>query len=86
MAVEDLLAHLSSDPRVCLRNQRAIPELPPVDRRASTACVLYWMQRAQRATDNPALDVAVAAANALQVPLHVLFRVVDDFPGANLRS
>ena len=27
--------------------------------------VVYWMQRAQRAVDNPALDYAIHAANAL---------------------
>ena len=29
-------------------------------------CVVYWMQRAQRALDNPALDLAVEAANLLR--------------------
>jgi hypothetical protein len=28
-------------------------------------CVVYWMQRAQRALDNPALEIAVKAANLL---------------------
>jgi hypothetical protein len=30
--------------------------------------VVYWMQRAQRAADNPALDLAIQAANALDKP------------------
>ena len=47
--------------------------------------VVYWMQRAQRAADNPALDVAIHAANALGKPLVVLLTLVPFYPGANLR-
>jgi deoxyribodipyrimidine photo-lyase len=43
------------------------------------------MQRAQRESDNPALDVAIAAANLLRVPVVVLFVLVADYPSANLR-
>ena len=43
------------------------PGLPNADGR----CVVYWMQRAQRGTDNPALDVAIHAANALLLPVVV---------------
>src|SRR3974390_2420124 len=43
------------------------------------------MQRAQRALDNPALDVAVEAANALQQPVVVFFAPVPFYPHANLR-
>jgi deoxyribodipyrimidine photo-lyase len=48
-------------------------------------CVVYWMQRAQRALDNPALDVAVEAANALKLPVVVFFAPVPFYPSANLR-
>ncbi len=48
---------LSADPRVTVRRQGA----PDPDGR----CVVYWMQRAQRALDNPALDLAVEVANLL---------------------
>src|ERR1700753_1075547 len=48
-------------------------------------CVVYWMQRAQRALDNPALDVAVAAANALRQPVVIFFSPVPFYPHANLR-
>ena len=48
-------------------------------------CVVYWMQRAQRAVDNPALDVAVEAANALGKPVAVFFAPVPFYPHANLR-
>ena len=48
-------------------------------------CVVYWMQRAQRAIDNPALEVAVQAANALGKPCVVFFAPVPFYPHANLR-
>ncbi len=73
----DLLAQLAAGPRVTVR--RAGP--PDPDGR----CVVYWMQRAQRALDNPALDVAVAAANALGKPVLVFFAPVPFYPHANLR-
>jgi deoxyribodipyrimidine photo-lyase len=47
--------------------------------------VVYWMQRAQRALDNPALDVAIAVANELKKPVIVFFAPVPFYPGANLR-
>jgi deoxyribodipyrimidine photo-lyase len=43
--------------------------------------VLVWMQKAQRAWDNPALDLGFHLANALGLPLLVLF-VLTDYPGA----
>ena len=48
-------------------------------------CVVYWMQRAQRGLDNPALDVAVSAANDLGKPVVVFFAPVPFYPNANLR-
>ncbi|MES2391947.1 MAG: deoxyribodipyrimidine photo-lyase [Acidobacteriota bacterium] len=48
-------------------------------------CVVYWMQRAQRARENHALDKAVAAANVLGLPCVVYFAAVSNFPHANLR-
>jgi deoxyribodipyrimidine photo-lyase len=65
------------DPRVSVRR----PGPPDPDGKA----VVYWMQRAQRADDNPALDAAIAAANELRIPVVVLFVVDPHFPGANLR-
>jgi len=49
------------------------------------SCVVYWMQRSQRGLDNPALDVAVEAANALEKPCVVFFAPVPFYPHANLR-
>ncbi|MBS0578175.1 MAG: deoxyribodipyrimidine photo-lyase [Proteobacteria bacterium] len=47
--------------------------------------VLYWMQQSQREAFNPALEVGVAAANRLGLPLLVGFGLMDDFPEANAR-
>ena len=67
---------LSVDPRLTIRRSGS-PN-------SQGACVVYWMQRAQRALDNPALDVAVEAANGLGKPL-VVFFAPRPFPPANLR-
>lgn len=48
-------------------------------------CVVYWMQRAQRGVDNPALDVAIAAANELRCPAVVFFGLHPKYPNANQR-
>jgi deoxyribodipyrimidine photo-lyase len=48
-------------------------------------CVVYWMQRAQRGSDNHALDKAIAAGNALGLPVVVYFAAISNFPHANLR-
>lgn len=47
--------------------------------------VLYWMQQSQRASANPALELAIAAANRLELPVLVAFGLTDDFPEANAR-
>jgi deoxyribodipyrimidine photo-lyase len=49
-------------------------------------CVVYWMQRAQRATDNSALNVAIQAANLLHKPVVVFVGLTPFYPHANLRS
>ena len=71
------LAKLTEDPRVTVR--RAGPPDP------DGTCVVYWMQRAQRGFDNPALNVAVGAGNELGKPVVVFFAPVPFFPRANLR-
>jgi deoxyribodipyrimidine photo-lyase len=48
--------------------------------------VLYWMQEAQRARDNHALEYAVQRANELEQPLLVVFGLTADYPEANLRQ
>lgn len=47
--------------------------------------VLYWMQAAQRAGHNPALEHAIARANELGVPVVVGFGLDDAYPEANAR-
>jgi deoxyribodipyrimidine photo-lyase len=48
-------------------------------------CVIYWMQRAQRAFDNPALTAAIDAGNLLGKPVVVFFQVIPHAHHANLR-
>ena len=71
-----LFLQLTRNPRVTVR--RAGPPDP------EGTCVVYWMQRAQRGIDNPALDLAVEAANTLRKPV-VVFFAPRPFPPANLR-
>ena len=71
------LETLASQPRVTVR-RAGLPRSP-------AQCVVYWMQRAQRIDDNPALNVAIAAANLLDLPVVVYFQVIPHYPNANLR-
>ena len=48
-------------------------------------CVVYWMQRAQRGLDNPALNMAIAAANAVDQPVVAIFSLTADYPRAQRR-
>ncbi len=73
----DELRCLSSNARVTVRRAGT----PDPDGK----CVVYWMQRSQRALDNPALEVAVQAANLLRKPCVVFFAPVPFYPHANLR-
>ncbi len=47
--------------------------------------VLYWMQAAQRAHYNPALEFAVEQANEKNLPLLVFFGLTPNFPEGNAR-
>jgi len=47
--------------------------------------VIYWMQSAQRARHNDALEHAIQVANDLDLPLAVVFCVVEDYPAADPR-
>ena len=73
----DSLTDISSDPRVTVRRGGMF--------RSDGTCIVYWMQRAQRGIDNPALDVAIEVANNLGKPVVVFFAPVPFFPHANLR-
>lgn len=72
-----MIEKLTEDPRITERKSG------PPDPEGK--CVVYWMQRAQRAFDNPALDVAVNAGNELAKPVVVFFAPVPFYPRANLR-
>ena len=65
MSLEQQLESLAQQPCVTVR-RAGTPRHP-------AKCVVYWMQRAMRAADNPALDVAVAAANLLGLPVVIYF-------------
>lgn len=73
----DRLHQLASQPRVTVRRGGTLD--------ANGTCVVYWMQRAQRANDNPALELTVETANLLGKPVVVFFALMSFFPGANLR-
>jgi deoxyribodipyrimidine photo-lyase len=73
----DDLKKLTEDLRVTIRRSGSF--------NPGGSCVVYWMQRAQRGIDNPALDVAVEAANALRKPVVVFFAPIPFYPHANLR-
>ena len=48
-------------------------------------CIVYWMQRAQRGIDNPALNLAIAVGNAVAQPVLAVFALTADYPGAQRR-
>lgn len=77
MVALDSLEKISEDPRVTVR-RRGIAD-------SVGNCVVYWMQRSQRALDNPALEIAVKAANELKKPVVVFLGIVPFYPRANLR-
>ena len=68
---------LSQDPRVEVRRTG--------DPDPRGRCVVYWMQRAQRSSDNPALNLAVKLGNELQKPVVIFFAPVPFYPHANAR-
>ena len=75
--IPEELAKLADQPRVLIRRSGAP--------RKDGKCVVYWMQRAMRIVDNPALDIAIEAANLLALPVVVYFQVIPNYPNANLR-
>jgi len=73
----ETLDSLRSDPRIAVRRGGE----PDPDGR----CVVYWMQRAQRGEDNPALDAAINVANLIGRPVAVFFGLHPGYPNANQR-
>jgi deoxyribodipyrimidine photo-lyase len=71
------LAMLAAQARVLVR-RGGVP-------RKGGRCVVYWMQRAVRIVDNPALDAAIEEGNLLALPVVVYFQLIPNYPNANLR-
>ena len=72
-----LIDTIAKNPYVTVRNKESL--------NLDGTCVVYWMQRSQRATDNPALNIAVRAANALTKPVVVFFGLRRNAHHANYR-
>jgi deoxyribodipyrimidine photo-lyase len=73
----DLIEALADDPRIAVRDGA------PIDPQGR--CVIYWMRRAQRAFDNPALETAIALANAIEKPVVVFFTLRTQHRYASVR-
>lgn len=71
------LARLAADPRVLVRGAG--------QPRRDGLCVVYWMQRALRIVENPALDRAIEVGNHLGLPVVIFFSLIPNYPHANLR-
>ena len=76
-ALSEFLAKLGDNPQVTARRGGA-----PLK---EGKCIVYWMQRAQRGIDNPAVDLAIAVGNELNLPVIAYFSAISNFPHANLR-
>ncbi len=80
-----------ADPR---RTFLAMPEVTPAERlhvlrdadSVTAGPVVYWMQQAQRAHDNPALEHALALASHWDRPTCVVFGLDAGYPGATERA
>jgi len=75
--VPEFYKKLVDNPRVTVRRKGA----PLKDGK----CVVYWMQRAERGLDNPAVDLAIEIGNELDLPVVIFFSAISNFPHANLR-
>ena len=71
------IERLLADPRVKVRRTGT----PDPDGK----CIVYWMQRTQRGSDNSALDVAIEAGNELNLPVAVFFGLHPRYPNSNIR-
>ena len=72
------LSRFDRDPRVAVLSNRSSV--------GGGDCVLYWMQNAQRAEDNAALDLAIWLANALGVGVTTFFALDEQIPYASART
>ena len=76
--LEDLAPHLSERTRLVGSDATTEADRDVVG--DGKRWVLYWMRTAMRGHDNPALDVAVALANAEQLPVLVYQELRNDGP------
>ena len=96
-AVDDgraALADLADLPRHLRERTRVFKPVSSIDRLSHPAtsgselsplAVIYWARKVLRGHENPALDVAICAANRLRRPLLVLIEVEDRYPYATAR-
>jgi deoxyribodipyrimidine photo-lyase len=77
LGLPEALASIAGNKRVTVRRGG--------EPKADGKCVVYWLQKAQRALDNPALEVAIQCGNALGLPVVAYFSVIPNYPNANLR-
>ena len=75
--VPEFLKNLADNPRVKVRRKGS-----PL---TEGKCIVYWMQRAERGIDNPAVDLAIEIGNEMDLPVVVFFSAISNFPHANLR-
>jgi deoxyribodipyrimidine photo-lyase len=61
-------------------------ELNEADVNASGKCVIYWMEKSQRAVENLALNLAIEKANELKLPVVVFYGLTEKVPEATERS
>jgi deoxyribodipyrimidine photo-lyase len=73
----DLIESFADDPRIAVRDGAAID--------SDGRCVIYWMRRAQRAYENPALEAAIALGNASEKPIVVFFALRTNHQYATAR-
>ncbi len=66
-------------------NELRIKHLIKNAARSRKQIVLYYMQQSQRVYHNHALAFAIDIANELDLPLIVVFNIVENYPHANLR-
>ena len=77
-----VLDQLEHDPRVTILGNG--PDGRSPDR--ARGCVLYWMQNAQRAEDNAALDLAIRLANERRLGVTAFFALDERVPHASDRT
>ena len=70
------LKSILGDPRLTVRRLEAATRMESA---------VYWMQCAQRAVDNPALNAAIHTGNRLGKPVVIFFQVLPHAHHANWR-